>query len=141
MDEEFDKKFAMENQVGKLSGIFAALAIFISALGLFGLASYLAEQRTKEISVRKVLGASVASLWGMLSKDFVGLVLVSCLIAIPMAYYGMQQWLQQYDYRIELRWWIFTVAGLGALLITLATVSYQTVKAAKKNPVDTLRSE
>ncbi|MEM6843052.1 MAG: ABC transporter permease [Bacteroidota bacterium] len=141
VDEEFNEKFAMENQVGKLAGIFAALAIFISALGLFGLASYLAERRTKEIGIRKVLGASVVSLWGMLSKDFVRLVLISCFIAIPLAYYAMQRWLQQYDYRIELSWWVFTAAGLGALLITLAIVSYQTVKAALMNPVKSLRSE
>ena len=141
VDEEFDKKFAMENQVGKLAGIFAVLAIFISVLGLFGLASYMAERRTKEIGIRKVLGASVLSLWGMLSKDFLGLVLASCFIAIPMANFVMQRWLAQYDYRIQLHWWIFIAAGMGALLITLATISYQTVKAARRTPVDTLRSE
>ncbi|WKN41405.1 ABC transporter permease [Tunicatimonas pelagia] len=141
VDEEFNKKFAMESQVGKLAGVFALLTIFISALGLFGLASYVAEQRTKEIGIRKVLGASVVSLWGMLSKDFVRLVLISCFIAIPLAYYAMQHWLQQYDYRIELSWWVFTAAGLGALLLTLATVSYQTIKAALANPVKSLRSE
>lgn len=141
VDEEFNKKFAMENQVGKLASIFAVLAIFIGALGLFGLASYLAERRTKEIGIRKVLGASVVSLWQMLSKDFVGLVLISSLIAIPIAYVIMERWLQQFDYRIKLTWWIFAAAGLGALVITLATVSYQTVKAASSTPIRTLRSE
>ena len=141
VDEDFEKKFAMENQVGKLAGIFAILAILISALGLFGLATYLAERRTKEIGIRKVLGASVVSLWRMLSKDFVGLVFISCLIAIPIAYYVMERWLQQYDYRINLSWEIFAVAGLGAMLIILATISYQTVKAARITPVHTLRRE
>lgn len=141
VDEEFNKKFAMENQVGKLAGLFAVLAIFISCLGLFGLASYVAEQRTKEIGIRKVLGASVLMLWRMLSKDFVILVIISCFIAIPMAFYFMQNWLQQYEYRTEISWWIFAAAGIGALVITLLTVSYQTVKAALMNPVKSLRSE
>ncbi|MEM8901699.1 MAG: FtsX-like permease family protein [Bacteroidota bacterium] len=141
VDEEFDKKFAMENQVGKLAGIFALVAIFISALGLLGLASYLAERRTREIGIRKVFGASVISLWGLLSKDFVALVLVSSLIATPLAYYVMDNWLQQFDYRIELIWWIFTAAALGALSITLITVSYQTVKAAMRTPIHALRRE
>ena len=141
VDEDFSKKFAMENQVGKLAGIFAIVAIFISALGLLGLASYLAERRTREIGIRKVFGASVVSLWGMLSKDFVALVLVSSLIATPLAYYVMDNWLQQFDYRIELIWWIFTAAALGALSITLLTVSYQTVKAAMRTPIHALRRE
>jgi ABC-type antimicrobial peptide transport system permease subunit len=141
VDEEFNKKFAMENQVGKLSGLFAVLAIFISCLGLFGLASYVAEQRTKEIGIRKVLGASVVALWRMLSKDFIVLVIISCCIAVPIAYYVMHNWLQQYEYRTEISWWIFAAAGLGALLITLLTVSYQTIKAALMNPVKSLRSE
>ncbi|MEM8900982.1 MAG: ABC transporter permease [Bacteroidota bacterium] len=141
VDEDFNKKFAIENQVGKLAGIFALVAIFISALGLLGLASYLAERRTREIGIRKVFGASVISLWGMLSKDFVALVLVSSLIATPLAYYVMDNWLQQFDYRIELIWWIFTAAALGALSITLITVSYQTVKAAMRTPIHALRQE
>jgi putative ABC transport system permease protein len=141
VDEEFNKKFVMENQVGKLAGLFAVLAIFISCLGLFGLASYVAEQRTKEIGIRKVLGASVVALWRMLSKDFVVLVIISCCIAIPIAYYVMHNWLQQYEYRTEISWWIFAAAGMGALLITLLTVSYQTIRAALMNPVKSLRSE
>lgn len=141
VDEDFSKKFAMENQVGKLAGIFALVAIFISALGLLGLASYLAERRTREIGIRKVFGASVISLWSMLSRDFVALVLLSSLIATPLAYYVMDNWLEQFDYRIELIWWIFTAAALGALSITLITVSYQTVKAAMRTPIHALRRE
>lgn len=141
VDEEFNKKFSVENQVGKLAGIFALVAIFLSTLGLLGLASYLSERRTKEIGIRKVFGASVISLWGMLSRDFVALVLVSSLIAMPLAYYVMDGWLQQFDYRIELIWWIFTAAALGALSITLVTVSYQTVKAAMRTPIHALKRE
>jgi len=139
--EEFDKKFKFEEMVGKLATFFAILAIFISCLGLFGLASFVAEQRTKEIGVRKVLGASVTSLWQMLSKDFVVLVLLSCLIAAPVAYYFMNNWLQKYTYRTEISWWIYVAAGIGALTITLLTVSFQAIKAALMNPVKSLRSE
>ena len=141
VDDEYSAKFSNEARIGKLSGFFAILAILISCLGLFGLASFVAEQRTKEIGIRKVLGASVGSLWQLLSRDFVVLVLIACLIAIPVAYYFLHGWLQNYEYRTELHGWIFGVAGLGALLITLATVSYQTVKAALANPVKSLRSE
>ncbi len=140
-DEEFAQKFAYEARIGKLAGFFAVLAIFISSLGLFGMASFVAEQRTKEIGIRKILGASVVHLWQMLSTDFVVLVMVSCLIAVPVAYYGLHQWLQQYSYRTDIAWWVFAVAGLSALLITLLTVSYQTTKAALRNPVESLRSE
>ncbi|TAG51995.1 MAG: ABC transporter permease, partial [Cytophagales bacterium] len=129
-DEEFAKKFASIERVGKLTTFFAILAIFISCLGLFGLASFVAEQRTKEIGIRKVLGATVANLWQLLSKDFVVLVIISCLIAAPIAYYFMSEWLQKYTYRTEISWWIFVVAGVGALVITLLTVSYQAIKAA-----------
>jgi ABC-type antimicrobial peptide transport system permease subunit len=110
-------------------------------LGLFGLASYVAEQRTKEIGVRKVLGASVYNLWKMLSKDFVGLVIIGCFIAVPIAYYLMNQWLQQYEYRTTIDWWIFAMAIGTALLITVLTVSFQSVKAAVANPVKNLRTE
>ena len=140
-DEEYAQKFATEVRVGKLSGFFAVLAILISCLGLFGLASFVAEQRTKEIGIRKVLGASVASLWQLLSKDFLGLILIACLLAIPLAYYFARDWLQNYEYRTELHWWVFALAGLGAIVITLLTVSYQTVRAALMNPVKSLRSE
>ncbi len=120
---------------------FTVLAIFISCLGLFGLASFVAEQRTKEIGVRKVLGASVFSLWQLLSKEFFMLVNISLLIAIPVAYYFMHNWLQNYTYRTDISWWVFTVAGISALLVTLLTISYQSVKAALMNPVKSLRTE
>ena len=141
VDDEYAAKFAAEERIGKLAGVFTGLAILISCLGLFGLASYVAEQRTKEIGVRKVLGASVASLWRLLSKDFVLLVLIALLIAAPLAWYFMDGWLQKYTYRTELSWWIFAAAGAGALAITLLTVSFQAVKAALMNPVESLRSE
>jgi len=141
VDEEFAKKFGNEERIGKLEMYFAILAIFISCLGLFGLASFVAEQRTKEIGIRKVLGASVAGLWQMLSKDFVILVIVSCLIAVPLAYYFMYIWLQKYDYRTSIPWWLFFLACAGALIITLLTISFQAIKAAMANPVRSLRTE
>ena len=141
VDDEYDAKFSNEERIGKLAGFFAVLAIFISCLGLFGLAAYVAEQRTKEIGIRKVLGASVGQLWRLLSKDFVILVVLACLIAIPIAYYFLHGWLQNYEYRTELPWWVFGAAGTGAFLITLLTVSFQSVKAALANPVDALRNE
>jgi len=141
VDEEYAKKFSNEERIGKLASYFAALAIFISCLGLFGMASFMAEQRTKEIGVRKVLGASVFNLWQLLSKDFVMLVIISLFIAVPVAYYFMYNWLQNYQYRTQLSWWIFVGAGVGALLITLLTVSFQAIKAAIANPVKSLRTE
>ena len=141
VDQEYALKFAAEERIGKLATFFAALAIFISCLGLFGLASFVAEQRTKEIGIRKVLGASVANLWRMLSKDFVVLVILSCLIAGPLAWYFMAGWLQKYNYRDEIAWWIFAVAGAGALAITLLTVSFQAIRAALINPVKSLKNE
>ncbi|GAB3916365.1 ABC transporter permease [Larkinella terrae] len=141
VDQEYALKFAAEERVSKLATFFAVLAIFISCLGLFGLASFVAEQRTKEIGIRKVLGASVANLWQLLSKDFVVLVVISCLIAGPLAGYFMDAWLQKYTYRDNIAWWIFAVSGVGALMLTLLTVSYQAVKAALVNPVKSLRSE
>lgn len=140
-DNEYAKKFDDEERIGNLTTVFAVLAIFISCLGLFGLASFIAEQRTKEIGIRKVMGASVFNLWKMLSKDFVALVVISCGIAIPLSWYFLYQWLQQYEYRTAISWWIFAMAATGALLITLATVSYQAVKAAIMNPVSSLRAE
>jgi ABC-type antimicrobial peptide transport system permease subunit len=140
-DEEYNTKFAAEQRIGTLATVFACLAIFISCLGLFGLASFVAEQRTKEIGVRKVLGASVFNLWGMLSVNFVQLVVLSQLIASPVAYYFMHQWLQHYHYRTEISWWIFAVTCAGAIGITLITVSFQAIKAALANPVRSLRSE
>lgn len=141
MDDNYAKKFGNEERVGKLSGFFAALAVLISCLGIFGLASFTAEQRTKEIGIRKVLGASVAAVWRMLSQDFVVLVLFSCFIAIPLSYYFLHQWLLKYEYRTDLTWWVFIASGLGAIVITLLTVSFQAIKAARSNPVNSLRSE
>ncbi|SFC18917.1 ABC transporter permease [Spirosoma endophyticum] len=140
-DQEYARKFGEEERIGKLASFFAVLAIFISCLGLFGLASFVMEQRTKEIGIRKVMGASVANLWQLLSRDFVVLVVISLLIAGPMAWYFMQLWIQKYTYRTELSWWIFAASGAGALLITLLTVSFQSIKAALMNPVKSLRSE
>jgi putative ABC transport system permease protein len=140
-DEEYDAKFRAEERVGKLAGFFTLLAVFISCLGLFGLASFVAEQRKRELGVRKVLGATVFSLWKMLSGDFVGLVVLSCLIAIPIAWYLLHQWLQNYAYHTPISWWIFAAAGVGAILITVITVSFQSIKAALMNPVKSLRSE
>lgn len=140
-DQEYALKFAAEERVGKLASIFSVLAIFISCLGLFGLASFVAEQRTKEIGIRKVVGASVFNLWKMLSKDFVVLVVISCLIAIPTSYYLSAAWLKNYEYRTEIPWWIFALTSLASLVITLLTVSHQAIRAAMMNPVNSLRSE
>src|SRR5579862_7565970 len=140
-DKEFASKFAAEERIGVLSTFFAALAIFISCLGLFGLASFVAEQRTKEIGVRKVLGASLFDLWRLLSKDFLLLVAISLLIAIPVSYYFMSNWLLHYPYRTNISWWVFGISGVGAMLITLLTVSFQAIKAAVVNPVKSLRTE
>lgn len=140
-DEEYALKFSAEQKISKLVTIFAVLAIFISCLGISGLASFVAEQRTKEIGIRKVLGASVSNLWQLLSRDFVVLVVVSCFIATPVAYYVMQKWLLGYQYRTELSWWIFVASGIGALLITILTVSFQAIKAAVSNPISSLRTE
>lgn len=141
VDEEYARKFSVEERIGKLAGFFAILAIFISSLGIFGMASFIAEQRIKEIGLRKVLGASVFSLWRLLSKDFVGLVLVSLVIATPLALYWMHKWLQNYEYRSAISWWIFAIAGSGALVVTLLTVSFQAIRAATANPVNSLRQE
>ncbi len=141
VDEEFGNKFLAEETIGKLASYFAILAIFISCLGLFGMASFVAEQRTKEIGIRKVLGASVINLWRLLSKEFVILVLFSCIIATPISYYYLSNWLTNYDYRVEISWQVFALAAVAAVLITLVTVSFQAIKAAVANPVKSLRSE
>jgi ABC-type antimicrobial peptide transport system permease subunit len=140
-DETYQKKFAAEQRIGNLAAFFTILAIFISCLGLFGLASFVAEQRTKEIGVRKVLGASVLNLWGLLSRDFLLLILISSLIAIPVSYYFLHEWLQKYEYRTEISISVFLIAISGSALVTLLTVSFQTVKAAIANPVKSLRGE
>ena len=141
VDEAYAAKFVAEEHIGNLAAVFAGLAIFISCLGLFGLAAFVAEQRTKEIGVRKVLGADLFNLWGLLSKEFLKLTALSILIGIPLAYYGMNKWIQGYLYHAPLSWWIFAVAGLGLIAITLCTVSYQALKAALMNPVKSLRAE
>lgn len=140
-DDNYAAKFNMELLIGKLAGLFAALAIFISCLGLFGLAAYMAEQRTKEIGIRKILGASVQQMWMLLSKEFVVLVMYSTLIASPVAYYYVRNWLQQYDYRINISPLVFVMAGAAAIVITIVTISFQAIKAATANPVKSLRTE
>ena len=141
VDEEYGAKFESEERVASLARLFTMLAIFISCLGLFGLASFVAEQRTKEIGVRKVLGASISQLWLLLSKDFITLVFIALLIASPLAYYIMGQWLQKFSYRTTVSWDVFAIACFGALIITLITVSFQAIKAATSNPVKSLRTE
>jgi ABC-type antimicrobial peptide transport system permease subunit len=133
--------FMSEMLISKLSQVFASLAILISCLGLFGLAAYTAERRTKEIGVRKVLGASASGLAGLLSKDFLKLVGFSCLVAFPVAWFVMNNWLKQYAYRISIHWQIFFIAGVAAMLIAAATVSFQAVKAALMNPIKSLKAE
>jgi len=141
MDEEYARKFSDEVRIGRIVTVFAVLAIFISCLGLFGLASFVAEQRTKEIGIRKVLGAPVFGIWKMLTGEFLVLVLVASVVAMPLAWYFMHGWLQQYAYRAGLSWWIFGLSALGAVVITLLTVGYQAVRAARMDPVKTLRAE
>jgi len=141
LDEFFDKQYRSEDRFGKLFFNFAILAIFISCLGLLGLASYSTMQRTKEIGVRKVLGASVTNIVNLLSKDFLVLVAISFVIAMPVAGYFMNKWLTGFAYRISIEWWIFLLAGVLALLIALITVSFQAIKAAVANPVKSLRTE
>jgi putative ABC transport system permease protein len=141
VDEAYAAKFESEERIGNLAAVFTGLAIFISCLGLFGLAAFVAELRTKEIGVRKVLGATIVNLWGLLSKEFLKLTGISILIAVPLAYYGMSQWLKGYLYHAPLSWWIFASAGVGMIVITLVTVSYQSLRAAVMNPVKSLRTE
>ncbi|MEJ0101492.1 MAG: ABC transporter permease [Bacteroidota bacterium] len=141
VDDQFNNMFQSEMLISKLSRVFATLAIIISCLGLFGLAAYTAERRTKEIGIRKVLGASVAGITGLLSKDFLKLIVLSALISFPVAWWAMHSWLQTYTYRITISWWVFVLAGLLAVVIALITISFQSVKAALMNPVKSLRSE
>ncbi|MCE7992968.1 MAG: FtsX-like permease family protein [Roseivirga sp.] len=141
-DAEYASKFEAEERIANLAGFFSLLAVIISCLGLFGLASYVAEQRTKEIGIRKVLGASISQLWHLLSRDFAMLTLIACLIAIPLAYSVMSGWLADYeDVRTPIYWWVFAYAGGGALVLTLVTVSFQAIRASITNPVNALRSE
>ncbi len=141
LDEEYATLYAAEQRVTTLSQYFAAIAILISCLGLFGLATFTAAQRQKEISIRKVLGASVTNLWQLLSKDFIGLVVIASLIAMPLGYYLLNNWLTQFAYRADLSWWIFAATGFGTLLIALGTVSFQAIRAALVNPSGVLKGE
>jgi hypothetical protein len=141
VDQEFQKKFITEKLISKLSNIFSALAIFICCLGLAGLASFTIEKRFREIGVRKVLGASVRQLLLLISKEFLKLVVISFVIAVPLTYWLMNNWLENYKYRINIHWWLFVVVGMAMLALTLVVVSLNTLKAARANPVDSLRSE
>jgi len=141
LDEEFNQLFSTETLIGKLAGIFSVLAIFISCLGLFGLAAYTAEHRKKEIGIRKVLGASTEGLAGLLSKEFLRLVALSCLLAFPISWWAMHNWLEDYQYRTAIHWWIFAIAGIVSLAIALVTVSFQAIKVAIANPIRSLRTE
>jgi ABC-type antimicrobial peptide transport system permease subunit len=141
VDATFDSRFTYEKLIGKLAALFAGLAIFISCLGLFALAAYVIESRIKEIGVRKVLGASVVSITTLLSRDFLKLVLISFVIASSIAWWSMEQWLQHYPYRISISWWIFALTGLLSIMISTITVSFQSIKAALANPVNSLRTE
>jgi putative ABC transport system permease protein len=141
LNEEFDNMYRSEERSGKIFISFAVLAILIACLGLFGLAAYAAEQRTKEIGIRKVLGATVSNIVGMLSKDFLKLVLLASLIAFPVSWWIMNKWLQDFAYRIHIDWWVFVLATAMAFSIAIITVSFQAIKAALTNPVKNLRTE
>jgi ABC-type antimicrobial peptide transport system permease subunit len=140
-DEAYQKKFNTEARIGNLASVFSCLAILISCLGLFGLASFVAEQRAKEIGVRKVLGAGVFNLWALLSGDFLKLIILSMAIAMPLVAWVMHNWLQGYTLHTNLSAWVFILAGAGMLFITLCTVSFQALKAALMNPIECLRTE
>ncbi len=141
VDKEVEKLYGEEKRLGQISVIFTILAILISCLGLFGLISYIAEQKKKEIGIRKVLGASISSVVQLLTKDFIKLVVIAFLIASPIAYYFMQRWLEDFTYRIDIQWWVFVLAGGFALMITVLTVGFQSLKSAVANPVKSLRTE
>jgi putative ABC transport system permease protein len=141
VNELYNQTYVAEQKTGTILSIFAGLTIFIACLGLFGLTTFTAEQRNKEIGVRKVLGASVPDLISLLSKEFIVLVCIAIFIAMPIAWWAMKVWLQDFVYRINISWWMFALAGLGAILIAILTVSYQAIKAALANPIDCLRTE
>jgi ABC-type antimicrobial peptide transport system permease subunit len=141
VDQEYAQKFDDEKRTGTLAALFAGLTIFISCLGLFGLATYMAENRVKEIGVRKVLGASVSGIVSLLSRDFLRLVIISFFIAAPLAWWAMHKWLQAYPYRVSIQWWVFVMAGVLSMGIAVATVSWQALRAALANPARSLRSE
>jgi predicted lysophospholipase L1 biosynthesis ABC-type transport system permease subunit len=141
VDDEFNKKFTDIQRIGRLANLFATLAIIISCLGLFGLSAFTAEQRTKEFGIRKVLGATAAQVVALISKDFSRLILLAFVIAAPLGWWAMNEWLQKYDYRINVEWWMLAVAGAITLTLGLATISFQAIKAAIGNPVKALRNE
>jgi len=141
LDEHFAEVYRADSQVSSIVGVLAGLAIIISCLGLFGLASHSAERRVKEVGIRKVLGASVQNIVAMLSKDFLKYVFIAALIALPLAWFSVNKWLQNYAYRVNISWWIFLLAVLVAMLIALITISFQAIKAAIANPVKSLRTE
>lgn len=141
MSEDFQRNYSADVRTSRLVNYFTLITIFISCLGLLGLATFTAEQRTKEIGVRKVLGASVTSVVTLLTKDFLKLVLIAIVIASPLAWYAMHQWLQDFAYRIAIAWWVFAIAGMLATLVAVLTVGIQALKAAWANPVKSLRSE
>jgi putative ABC transport system permease protein len=140
-DETFNQQYRAEQDLGSIFIVAALIAIFIACLGLFGLAAFSAQQRTKEIGIRKVLGASVTDITSLLSRDFIKLVIVAILIGSPIAWWGMSRWLQDFPYRTVIEWWVFVVAGLAAILIALATVSAQAIRSALVNPVKSLKTE
>jgi putative ABC transport system permease protein len=141
LDEDFNRQYQSDFIFRKLFTTFSCLAIFIACLGLLGLATYTAEQRTKEIGIRKVMGAEAYAIVALLSKDFIILVVISILIATPISWYAMNQWLEGFAYRVEIQPWVFVLAGIAALSIAVATISFQAIKAAKMNPVNSLKSE
>ena len=141
LDERYNNTYKAEQKIGTILGVFAMLTIFIACLGLFGLAKFTAEQRTKEIGIRKVLGATATQLSAMLSKDFLKLVLIAVAIASPIAWGAMNKWLEDFAYRIDIQWWMFAAAGLAAVVIALLTVGWQAIRTAVANPVDSLRDE
>jgi putative ABC transport system permease protein len=141
MDDQFNDLYNGEKQTGQIFSTFSILAILIASLGLFGLVTYAAAQRTREIGIRKVLGATVAGIVAMITKDFLKLVLIASLIALPFSWWAMNKWLQGFAYRIAIGWWIFVIAAFAAVVIALVTVSYQSIRAALANPVKSLRSE
>jgi ABC-type antimicrobial peptide transport system permease subunit len=141
LDDKIGSFYKQENQLAQLYKIFAAIAIFLSCLGLYGLASFMAAQRIKEVGIRKVLGATAGSIVYLFSKEFIMLIAIAFAIAAPIAGYYMHQWLQDYVYRINISWWLFAAGGLVAIIIALVTISFQAMKAAMANPVNSLRSE
>jgi len=141
LDDRFNNTYKAEQKAGTILAIFAGLTIFVACLGLFGLAMFTAQQRTREIGIRKVLGAGIMQVSNMLSKEFLKLVFIACIIAFPLSYWAMTKWLQGFAYKTEISWWIYFIAAIAALLIALITVSFQAIKAAIANPVKSLRTE